>query len=147
MKNIMRIIGVFLLPVLGTLNADGEGGAIAAGLAAGLFSGIATSAIANNSSSRSDKAAAQAEKAREETAVLRREQERERVEQLRRDQERRELDRKDEQIRQLNEHLKHIERQASSGPSSLILYLLFGFILLLSAAVGVLALVLFRGRR
>lgn len=128
------------------LRAD-EGGAIAAGVAAGLFSGIATSAIVNSGSSRSDKVEAQAIKAREETEQLRREQDRERVDQLRRDQDRREVDRKDEQIRQLNEHLRSIERQTGNGPSSTVLYLLFGFILMLTTAVGVLALMLFRGRR
>lgn len=141
-------IGFFSLVMLfsNVLLAD-QGGAIAAGVAAGLFTGIATSAIANSGSSRADKAEAHAIKAREETEQLRREQDRERVDQLRRDQDRREVDRKDEQIRQLNEHLRSIERQSGSAPSSTVLYLLFGFILILTMAVGVLALMLFRNRR
>lgn len=147
MNKRLSLLVLGLLPLMPSIKADGEGGAIAAGVAAGLFTGIATSAIANSGSSKSDRAEAQAVKAREETEQLRRDQERERVEQLRRDQERRELERKDEQIRQLNEHLRHIERQAGSGTSSMVLYLLFGFILLLTAAVGVLALMLFRHRR
>lgn len=146
MKKLLTFLTMFLLPLASTVQAD-TGGAVAAGLAAGLFAGVATSAIANSGSSRSDRAEAHAVKAREETELLRREQDRERVEQLRREQERRELERKDEQIRQMNDHLRHIERQNGSGTSPMVLYLLFGFILMLTVAVGVLALMLFRNRR
>lgn len=146
MKKFLGLLTMFILPFGAQLRAD-TGGAVAAGLAAGLFSGVATSAIINNGSSSSNRAEAQADRARQETEMLRREQERERVEQVRREQEHRDLARKDEQIRQLNDHLRHIERQAGSGTNSMVLYLLFGFILMLTTAVGVLALMLFRHRR
>lgn len=144
MKKLLTFLTMILF--VSTVRAD-TGGAVAAGLAAGLFAGVATSAIANSGSSRSDRAKAHAVRAREETELLRREQDRERVEQLRREQERRELERKDEQIRQMNDHLRHIERQNGNGTSPMVLYLLFGFILMLTTAVGVLALMLFRNRR
>jgi len=142
-----NLLGLLLVvgSLLSHVHAD-SGEAVAAGVAAGLFTGLATTAIANSGSSRSDRAEAQALKAREENEQLRREQERERVDSLRREQDRRELDRKDEQIRQLNDHLRHIERQSGSGSNVFVFYLLFGFILMLTIAVGVLALLLFRKR-
>lgn len=141
-KNLLYLLSCALLT---TVHVNGDtGGAVAAGVAAGLFTGIATSAIANSGSSKYDRAEAQAIKAREETEQIRRDNDRERVEQLRREQDRREAERKDEQIRQLNEHLRQIERQSGSGPSTFMMYLLFGFILMLTAAVGVLGLILFR---
>lgn len=144
----LQILTVFLLPFASMVRADSSSGAAAAGVAAGLFSGIAASALMSSGSSKSSsQAEAQAVKAREENEQMRREYEKDRVEQLRRDQERKDLERKDEQIRQLNEHLRHIERQSSHGSSNtFVLYLLFGFILLLTTAVGVLALLLFRKR-
>ncbi len=143
MKKSLSLIMLLVASLLPCVQAD-TGGAVAAGVAAGLFTGIATTAIANSGSRSSDRAEAQALKAREENEQMRREQDRERVDTLRRDQERREIERKDEQIRQLNDHLRHIERQSGSGTSSMVLYLLFGFILMLTMAVGTLALMLFR---
>jgi Flp pilus assembly protein TadB len=143
-KNLLFLI-VFAMVSTLRVQAD-TGGAVAAGVAAGLFTGIATSAIANSGSSRHDRAEAQALKAREENEQMRRDNDRERVEQLRRESDRREAERKDEQIRQLNDHLRHIERQSGNGPSPLVMYLLFGFILMLTATVGVLGLILFRRR-
>ncbi len=147
MKKFLSLLVIFLIPFASHVRADDTGAALAAGAAAGIFTGLATSAIVNSNSSRPNRAEAKADKAREETEMLRREQDRERVEQLRREQERRELERKDEQIRQMNDHLRHIERQAGSGTSPMVLYMLFGFILMLTTAVGVLALLLFRNRR
>ncbi len=143
MKKSLSLIMLLVASLLPCVQAD-TGGAVAAGVAAGLFTGIATTAIANSGSRSSDRAEAQALKAREENEQMRREQDRERVDTLRRDQERREIERKDEQIRQLNDHLSHIERQSGSGTSSIVFYLLFGFILMLTMAVGTLALMLLR---
>jgi Flp pilus assembly protein TadB len=122
----------------------GSGGAIAAGVAAGLFTGVATSAIANGGSK--SRAEEKAQRAQDQTEQLRREQDRDKLDQIRRDVDKKELERKDEQIRQLNEHLKSVERQQSASQSNGMLYLLFGFIFLLSLAVGIMAFFLMRKR-
>ena len=105
----------------------GSDGAVAAGVAAGLFTGIATSAIANsNNRSASD----------EEVRQIRREQQQERIDQIRRENEARESLRKDEQLRQLDAHLKNVERQQGSASHVPLIWFMAGLI-------GVLLMLLF----
>ena len=125
---------VLLLPVAQTCVGRGEGGAIAAGMAAGMFTGIATSAIANSGRSSSD----------DEIRQMRREQQQEKIDQVRRESEAREALRKDEQLRQLDAHLKNVERQQQSSQHAYLLWILAGLVGLLLIALMILGISVMR---
>lgn len=142
----MGFILLTLAPVMqvSLARCGGGGDAVAAGIAAGMFTGIATSAIANSGRSEAE---IDARRAREEAVLLRREHEQEKIEQIRREATSRELMHKDERMRQLDEHIKNVERQQRMAEGGNLVWILMGLVGVLLVALMGMGVVILRHRR